>query len=72
MLFVNNLPGWIKNNMNMFSDDSKICRKIKSLIDGDALQEDLNALVDWSQKWMLRFHNEKCKVMHVGDRKSVV
>ena len=40
--------------------------KKKSLNDGDALQEDLNALVDWSQKWMLRFHNEKCKVMHVG------
>ena len=66
MLVVNKLPGWIKNNMKMFADDSKVWRKIKSLNDGDALQEDLNALVDWSQKWMLGFHNDKCKVMNVG------
>ena len=34
--------------------------------DGDALKEDLNMLVDWSQKWSLGFNREKCKVMHVG------
>jgi hypothetical protein len=34
--------------------------------DGDALQADLNMLVDWSQKWSLGFNSEKCKLMHVG------
>ena len=27
LLFVNELPGWIKNNMKMFADDSKVWRK---------------------------------------------
>ena len=46
MLVVNKLPGWIKNNMKMFADDSKVWRKIKSLNDGYAPQEDLNAVSD--------------------------
>jgi len=27
---------------------------------------DLNKLVSCSQTWLLRFHPEKCKVMHIG------
>ena len=30
------------------------------------LQDDLNKLISWSQTWLLRFHPEKCKVMHIG------
>jgi len=66
LLFVNDLPEWIKSEMQMFADDSKVRRRIKTMADGDALQEDLNMFVDWSQKWMLRFNSKKCKVMHVG------
>jgi len=69
LLFVNDLPEWIKNNMKMFADDSKVWRRIKTMADGDVLQEDLNTLVDWSQKWMLRFNSVKHKVIHVGHSK---
>ena len=30
------------------------------------LQEDLTNLQNWSDKWLLQFNAEKCKVMHVG------
>jgi len=30
------------------------------------LQEDLNTLDQWSEKWLLQFNIEKCKVMHNG------
>ena len=69
LLFVNDLPEWIKSSMKMFADDSKVWRRIKTMEDGDALHEDLNMLVDWSQKWSLGFNSEKCKVMHVGHSK---
>jgi len=61
LLFVNDLPEWIKRNMKMFAYDSNVWRRIKTMADGDALQEDLNTLVDWPQKWMLRLNSEKCK-----------
>jgi len=41
LLFVKNLPEWIKSNMKMFTDDSMVWRRIKAMADGDALQEDL-------------------------------
>ena len=31
-----------------------------------SLQEDLNKLISWSQTWLISFHPEKCKVMHIG------
>ena len=50
----------------MFADDTKIWRRISTREDSLGLQEDLNKLISWSQTWLLRFHPEKCKVMHIG------
>ena len=50
----------------MFADDTKIWRGVRRQEDSIGLQEDLNRLMEWSRKWLLRFNPEKCKVMHVG------
>ena len=44
----------------MFADDTKIFNIIKSPEDQEILQN------VWSDKWLLKFHPEKCKVMHLG------
>lgn len=48
------------------SDDTNIFRSIMSKNDSDLLQEDLNALQDWTEKCLLRLHPEKCKYMRIG------
>jgi hypothetical protein len=65
-LYVNELPNWIKNNMRMFADDTKVWKTITEISDGVSLQEDLNRLSEWSERWMIQFNTEKCKIMHVG------
>ena len=30
------------------------------------LQEDINKLVEWANKWQMNFNNAKCSVMHIG------
>jgi hypothetical protein len=60
------LPQWIKNNIKIFGDDTKIWKKIESKQDCLSLQKDLDTLQDWSDKWLLEFNTEKCKVMQVG------
>jgi ribonucleases P/MRP protein subunit RPP40 len=70
ILYVNELPDWIKNEMKMFADDTKIWCKIKTEKDGESLQKDLNELMDWSDKWQLSFNSEKCKVMHIGHKQG--
>jgi hypothetical protein len=34
--------------------------------DRDKLQQALDGLCDWADKWGMSFNLEKCKVMHVG------
>ena len=30
------------------------------------LQEDINKLVEWANKWQMVFNVDKCSVMHIG------
>ena len=56
----------ILSDVYMFADDTKIFNIIKSPEDQETLQNDLDTLSMWSDKWLLKFHPEKCKVMHLG------
>jgi len=50
LIFVNDLPLLICNNMIvMFSDNTKISRKITGVKDGFLLQEDLDYLMEWTE-----------------------
>ena len=66
ILYKNDLPALIKNNIKMFADDTKIWSKISSDTDSYLLQEDLDNIERWCQKWLLKLHPEKWKVMHLG------
>jgi len=50
----------------MFADDTKAFREIVNTSDKDILQKDLNNLSKWSNDWLIKFHPEKCYVMHLG------
>ena len=55
----------------MFAD-TKIFNIIKSPEDQEILQNDLDSLSVWSDKWLLKFHPEKCKVMHLGKADNTI
>ena len=40
---------------------------IKDDKDIETLQSDLDNLMKWSDKWLLTFNQDKCKVMSIGD-----
>ena len=52
--------------MLKFADDTKVFRKIKSDADRQHLQDDLNKLIEWSEKWQMLFNFGKCKCLHTG------
>ena len=41
-------------------------RKIKEIGDKQNLQDDINKLVKWSEKWQMLFNFGKCKCLHTG------
>lgn len=64
-IFVNDVPTQVTNSVMLFADDTKLyCRA-----PGTArLQDDIDALMRWSEKWLLSFNVSKCRVMHIGSR----
>ena len=51
--------------MYTFADDTKLCHKARNTDDIMALQEDINKLVEWANKWQMSFNVHKCSVMHI-------
>lgn len=64
--FINDLPDCVNSSCEIFADDTKLFRGIKTESDVKILQEDLYKLSEWSKKWQLKFNADKCKVLHVG------
>jgi len=52
LLFVNDLPDWIKTNICILADDTKIWTRITGVEDSESLQRDLDSLGRWSEKWL--------------------
>ena len=66
IIFINDIETGITSTLSKFADDCKIKRTVKSDEDANAVQVDLNNLVMWSHKWQMKFHPDKCKVLHIG------
>ena len=67
VLFINDLPKHIPNNSNvyLYADDTKIFRAIGEDNNRVLLQEDVYCMYEWSERWLLKFHQDKCKVIHI-------
>ena len=56
LIYINDLDDDITSNVLKFADDTKVFRKIKSDADRQHLQDDLNKLIEWSEKWQMLFN----------------
>ena len=65
-IYTSDLDDNITSNVLKFADDTKLLRKV--ITDGDKqhLQNDLDKLVKWSEKWQMLFNFVKCKCLHRG------
>jgi len=63
-IYTNDLDEDIRNFILKFADDTKVFGKVMDDKDKCKLQEDLNKLVSWAQRWKMEFNVTKCKVMH--------
>lgn len=70
VIYINDMPSSIKNYpCKLYADDSKIMAEISkdnTARDTLLLQQDIDALVGWTDTWLMRLNFEKCKVMHFG------
>ncbi len=49
-----------------FADDTKGAKVIRGEEDRQKLQQALDILCEWADKWGMSFNVAKCKIIHVG------
>ena len=66
ILKLKDLEDDISSKVLKFGDVTKVFRKVTNDIDKQSLQDDLDKLVKWSEKWQMLFNFGKCKCIHIG------
>jgi hypothetical protein len=52
--------------LRKFADDTKLGQTVSTPEERELLQQALDKLCEWSEKWGMEFNVKKCKVMHLG------
>ena len=67
ILFINDLPDYIKSNVKIFADDLKL---IVNSSDRKLVESDLKNLEKLERDWLLQFNIDKCEVLHLDQPRS--
>ena len=66
MVYINDLEDGVTGSILKFADDTKLFRKTKEFGGKTNLQDDIDKLVRWFEKWQMLIHFGKCKCLHTG------
>ena len=66
LVYINDLEEGVTGSILIFADNTKLFRKTKEIGDKQNLQDDIDKLVKWSEKWQMLFNFGKCKCLHTG------
>ena len=72
LVYINDLVEVFGNFLmvKLFADDVKIYVVVDNDTKVAVLQEDLNKLQIWSEKWQLILSSHKCSVLHIGNKNN--
>jgi hypothetical protein len=74
IIFINDIVEGCNNGSEnfLYANDAKLFRHIINSSDCKLLQDDINNISQWSDKWMLKLNAAKCKVVSYGQTVSHV
>lgn len=72
LIYINDIshnltPGTVTR---LFADDCVIYRPIRSPVDRQILQSDIDTLQRWAETWQMCFNPKKCNIMHISTRRT--
>ena len=65
LLYINDINNAIKSQIKLFADDSVLYRKIRNKNDQVILQNDLDTISSWAEKWLMELNIIKCSVLSI-------
>ena len=66
IIYINDIDVGIVNHIAKFADDTKLGGNMADPECIESLRLDLQKIAEWSEKWLMPFNLDKCKVMHIG------
>ena len=66
LVYINDLEEGVTGEILKFADDTKLFTKTKEIGDNKNVQDDIDKLFTWSEKWQMLFNFGKCKCLHIG------
>lgn len=72
LIFVNDISVGISSRMRLFADDCVLYRQVQNEGDCAYLQNDLDCIVQWCQKWQMTLNPKKCVHMRVSKKKKPI
>jgi hypothetical protein len=72
LLYINDLPDNLTSKARLFADDTACHKDIASKDDQRHLQQDLDKLAAWKERWKMAFHPEKCLTLHITRRRTTL
>ena len=73
LIYINDLSKGLSKGtkLKLFADDSLLYRTIETPADSKALQNDLDLLQVWEQKWKMEFHPGKCQFLRITNKHKI-
>ena len=65
LLYIHNINNAITSQIKLFADDSVLHRNIRSQNDQVILQNDLDTISSWAEKWLMELNINKCSVLSI-------
>ena len=72
LIYIKDLEEEVISSILKFVDDTKLFRNIKGNGDKQQLQDDIDTLIKWSEKWQMLINFEKCICLHAGHGNTAV
>ena len=70
LLYINDIADDLHSEIRLFADDCILYNIVKSTADCEMLQQDIDQLYRWGNKWQMTFNAKKCYVMNMGNKRK--
>ena len=72
LVHINDIADSVTSEIRLFADDCVCYREINDPSDCQRLQEDIDKLGDWADRWGKRFQPVKCNMMQLSRKRSSI